>query len=289
MDFASAKILYTRDEIHTYVYSLWKTDLFRKAHSAITTVENGVEFVSVERNRFIYTIVDRFADLPRFFFSMTDRMNEHAHFSTWWGGIPYRAYSNPYIHDLYLIHEMAHAGEMVYVSGMNFDNFLRKMTDNELYASCVSEVQAYLELPELREKSFQHPIYADKFLNDADFVKRYHADPRRTFEEIKVVRRNTMMNANASNVTDLWIHRFYNQNAAWGACWAHSYNHVEQAMVNLRNSSRRDRKVAMNIFMKWLDMWTDKGTQVPFFTEAKAFAGVYWANREHYDKAVVSI
>jgi hypothetical protein len=112
---------------------------------------------------------------------------------------------------------MAHAGSMVYMPYMTFENFLRKMTDNELHASVVSEVQVYLEIPELRKLSFPHAIYADKFLNDAGFVRRYKQDPRMGFEELKVMRRDTMMNPVPTSVSDFWIHRFYTQNAAWGS------------------------------------------------------------------------
>lgn len=276
MNFKNASILVSRSEIHQYVLGLWKTELFRNLHL------DGLG--GVGPNNFISILVDRFADMPRFFFDMTDKTNEHAHFSTWWGGIPHREYDNPYIHDLYLVHEMSHAGEMVYLEGMNFDNFLRKMTDNELHASVVSEVQVYLEIPELRKLTFPFPIYADRFLKDDKFVRRYHVDKARAFEEMKVRRRNTMMCNNPKNVADFWIHRFYNQNAAWGACWAQSYDKIETAMSNLREHSYHDRNEAMKAFMFWLSQQTTN--DVPFLREAQAFAGVYWANRGHYDDAM---
>jgi len=282
MNFKTAKILIARHEIHDYVLKLWKTELFRNLHYY------GICSRPDRQHNFVSSIVERFADMPRFFFDMTDKVNEHAHFSTWWGGIPHREYDNPYIHDLYLIHEMAHAGEMVYLEGMNFDNFLRKMTDNELHASVVSEIQVYLEIPKLRKLSFKHPIYADRFLEDERFMRRYRIDKERAFEEMKVRRRNTMMDTNATDTADKWIHRFYNQNAAWGAVWAHNYNKVEAAMARLREHSYINREAAMKAFMVWLAQNTTH-YEVPFYREAQAFAGVYWANRGHYDDAMKEI
>jgi len=276
MNFETVKLLHTSDAVHDYVEDLWKTDIFRFLH------KRG------RPGQFVFDIVDQFAKLPRFFFEMTDKKLEHAHFSTWWGGIPYREYDNPYIHDLYLIHEFAHAGTMVYLPDMNYENFLREMTDNELYASVVSEIQVYFEIPELRELSFNHPIYADRFLQDKDFMRRYQYDKRSAFREMKVRRRNTMMNSNADNVTDFWIHRFYNQNAAWGACWAHNFNKVEKAMAFLRdkslNATDAQRADALTVFIHWLE--NQSTNNIPFLREAEAFAGIYWGNRGHYDDQI---
>lgn len=279
MNFDTVDLLYTRKEIHTHVMGLWQTPEFRKAHY------NGILEFNPDSRSFIFQIVDKFADLPRFFFEMTDYKLEYAHFSTWWGGIPYRKYTNPYIHDLYLIHEMSHAGEMVYVPGMKFDNFLRKMIDNELHASVVSEIQVYLEMPGLREKSFKHPIYADRFLG-SNLRNHYKLEPKRTFEELKIRRRDTMMNSNPVTLSDKWINRFYNQNAAWGACWEHRYDRIEWAMSTLRNrclDNENGRAETLNDFINLLKTYSSNENTIPFLTEAQAFAGVYWANRAHYD------
>lgn len=272
MNFDTFKVCSTPAEVHRQVNRMWKTAFFSAQHRG---------------GGFVTDIVERFADMPRFFFEMSDPHNEYAHFSTWWGGIPFRKYDNPYIHDLYLIHEMSHAGEMVYVPHMTFENFLRKMTDNELHASVVSEVQIYFEIPGLRKLTFPHTIYADRFLEDKAFVERYKKDKNRGFEEMKIRRRNTMMDTKPSSTADFWIHRFYNQNAAWGACWAQSYDDVEIAMAKLRDGVHNgDSEAAMTRFLLWLH--TKTTNDIPFEVEAKAFAGVYWANRAHYDKNMMA-
>jgi hypothetical protein len=290
MQFDTIKRLYTRDEIHKFIQDVWKTDLFRKAHY------NGIIENDPRSGGFVFDIVEDFAKLPRFAFEMSNERLEWAHFSTWWGGIPYRKYDNPYIHDLYWLHEMAHAGNMVYVPDMNLANFERKMTDNELHASVVSEIQVYFEIPELRALSFTHPIYADRFLDFTDMRERYKRDPKLTFEEMKVIRRNTMMDANATRIADKWIHRFYMQNAAWVACWAHRYNAIECAMSSMRNCvlAGKDRKFCLDVFVDgflpshsgYIDKDNPDAGSIPFKREAEAFAGVYWANRGHYDDAM---
>lgn len=286
MRISNLKRLYSRQEIHGFIFHNWKTKLFRDLHA------EGFKSGSFGQPvNFVTKIVEDFAKLPRFTFEMTSPELEWAHFSTWWGGIPSREYDNPYIHDLYWIHEMSHAGNMVYVPGMNLENFTRKMTDNELHASVVSEVQVYFEIPQLRNESFKHEIYADRFLDDDDFADRYKADPLLGFEEMKVRRRDTMMDPNPKNIADFWIHRFYTQNAAWAACWAQNYNKVETAMANLRNMILNPAKLNVGrqeAFDSFLDdfLKANTKTSIPFLREAEAFSGVYWANRGHYDDAM---
>lgn len=290
----NVKRFYTKTQVHDFILGVWKTDLFRHLHQ--DGLHHALHYRDGEDHNFVSKIVDDYAALPRFTFDMSNERIEWAHFSTWWGGIPQRSYDNPYIHDLYWIHEMAHAGNMVFMPDMNLENFGRKMTDNELHASVVSEVQVYFEIPQLRELSFGHLIYADRFLKDANFVARYKHNPRMGFEEMKVQRRNTMMDSTTLNISDKWIHRFYMQNAAWVACWAHSYNKVETAMSIFRNNVELSADLSVethnHIRKQSLDTFIDTflcdnmDNGLPFRREAEAFAGVYWANRGHYDDAM---
>src|SRR4029453_8621088 len=59
-------------------------------------------------------------------------------------------YANPVIADLYLVHELYHAGTMPYIPGMGRPAFDEKMVRNELEASVLSEIQVYFEMPDLR-------------------------------------------------------------------------------------------------------------------------------------------
>lgn len=267
-------VLIERDDIHKGVRALWRTPQFRDSH---------------DNKGYIFNVVDRYAAMPRFFFEMSDPYNEKAHFSAWWGGIPHRSYDNGAVHDLYWLHEMVHAGEMPYVAGLEFPNFKQKMIDNELTASVRSEIQAYFEMPGLRDCSFPHDVFADRFLRDPKWHERWKREPRGVVEALMFHRRNVMTGGhNSKDPVEYWIAKFAHQNDAWAAIWSFRYDEVESAMARLREECHAiDRGPAMKNFMDWLQSpEITRGTDTPFPAEAKAFAGVYWLNRGAYDEAV---
>jgi hypothetical protein len=261
------------DEIHGYMRRLWRTEEFKRSHD-----EGG----------FVSRVVDEFASLPRFFFEMSDTQNEPSHFSAWWGGIQKREYPNKAIHDLYYIHELTHAGTLIYVPGLEFSNFSRKMHDNELMASTRSELQAYFEMPTLRAQSFPHEIYADRFLKDEKMQARWKYEPQRIVDELALRRRNVMTSQNPQGVVEYWINKFAHQNDAWASIWSDRYDQVETAMVRLREECQEmGRRPAMERFMSWLTSPDiTRGTDIPFPGEARAFAGVYWKNKELYAEQI---
>jgi hypothetical protein len=261
------------DEIHGYMRKLWRTDEFRRSHD-----EGG----------FVHQIVDEFAGLPRFFFDISDPVNEPSHFSAWWSGIQKREYDNKAVHDLYYAHELTHAGTLIYMPGLEYNNFTRKMHDNELVASTRSEIQAYFEMPTLRAQSFPQEIFADRFLKDKKIQERWEYEPQRVTQELALRRRNVMMTSQAPNdVTEFWIHKFAYQNDGWASIWFDRYNEVETGMTQLRDDCRTmGRKPAMEKFMGWLTSpEVMQGTDTPFPDEAKAFAGIYWKNKRLYQAA----
>lgn len=269
----NVRVLTEPDEIRRHAAGLWKTEEFRESYDS---------------GGYVRKVVDSFARQPRFFWDATDTRKENAHFTAWWGGIMNRDYDNDAVHDLYLLHEMYHAGTMVHVPGLEFENFRRKMFDNELDASVCSEIRAYFEMPGLRAKSFQQEIFADRFLNDAVCRERWKEDPEGLMQEIRLLRRNAMLSGNPRDMCEYWIHKFSSQNEAWAAVWSHRYDAVETAMAGLRDRCRTaGRGAAMEEFMTWLrgDGVTD-GTEIPFHREAEAFAGIYWQNKAEYQAAM---
>ncbi len=275
MDMKNIKVLYESDEVMNYVKDQFKTDFFKTEVAKEGSIINKV--------------TSYFAKYPAFFFDMTDKHNEHAHFYSWFGGIPHREYENPYIHDLYLLHEMYHKGNMAYVKGDSFENFKLKIFQNELHASTVSEIAVYLHYPELREKTFPHKIYADKFLGDESFMKEWKADPRACYDIIVDKRRNIMKNENPHDPIEYWIHKFSAQNDVWASNWKIRYDEVEGHIAELQKEIRLggNKKEAMDKYMNWLTSpEVTKGTDIPFPDEAKAFAGMYHLNREYYNEAV---
>jgi hypothetical protein len=267
------ELVVEREEIHDYLRRRWRLDLFRRSHD-----DRG----------FVHRVVDRFASLPRLFFAMSDERNEHAHFSAWWGAIPHRRYDSDAVHDLYWLHEITHAAEMLHLAGLSPEGFARKMFDNELLASVRSEIQAYFELPGLREASFDHPIYADRFLDDPEVQAAWRRDPERTLAELTLRRRDVMFTDSPADEVEKWIRKFSNQNMVWAAIWERRYDEVEAAMAGVRaGAAARGRRAAGERHLEWLtSAGVTLGTAVPFPREAEAFAAVYWKNKADYEEDV---
>jgi hypothetical protein len=266
-------LLIEKKHVEDFVRSIWKTAMFRSLQDVDGSPVNE-------------TVRD-FARLPRIFFEMSDPRAERAHFSAWWGAIPFRQYDNDVVHDLYLLHEMKHAGTMRYVPGVCYESWKGSMTDNELMASVLSEVEIYFHLG-IRELSFPHAIYADEFLGDEGFLAVLKDDRSHARDLIRLRRRDVMLNDAASKGNDVryWIHRFNAQNDAWAAIWSHRYDEVNVAMHEITLLSiAGKRNAAAEKLKTWLTgEHTTLGTGIPFPEEANAFAGVYWASRSLYER-----
>ncbi len=263
-------------EINTYVFDTWKTDLFRDSQHY-----GGI----------VHTIVDQFSWLPRVFADMSNDNLERAHFSTWWGVMMRRDdYTNPYIHDLYWLHEMYHAGHMPYLPDIGKEAFDEKMQRNELEASVLSEIQVYFEMPELRKVSFEYPIYADRFLDDPKMQKLWQANKTVAIETIRTIRRDVMLSKpeHSMDLTEKWIRRFADQNSVFAVAWADSYREVEAHMADFAAISMVDRAAAGEIHHHWVKTQAAKDPidNIPFRQEAELFSAFYWANKEKYSKAM---
>lgn len=258
-------------EISNHVMGLWKTDIFRNSHA------NG---------EFVGKLVDQFAWMPRLFAQESNDHLERAHFSTWWNVIMMRDnYTNPYIHDLYYLHEIAHAASMPYLPNIGRMAFDEKMVRNELEASVLSEILVYFEMPGLRECSFDHAIYADDFLFDPGMQKLWAGNKQVAIETIRTKRRDIMVSRDARNMskTEKWIRRFAEQNQAYSVTWTRRYNEIEIAMAALQLSDNPIE--AGKYYHRWLveEAQQDPIDNIPFREEAELFSPFYWANKAHYD------
>lgn len=264
------KVYVARNEIAAHINSLWRTNEFAQEAS-------------------VQNIIQEFARVPRFFADMTNEKLETSHFSTWWNVIMNRDYDNPYVADLYLLHEMYHAARMPYVPGIGKAAFDEKMQRNELEASVFSEIEVYFAVPGLREKTFPFPIYADRFLNDPMMTAMWRVNRTVCVETIRTIRRDVMVSKaeTAMDDTELWIRRFADQNAAYSIIWADRYNEVEQQMAGFHALAAVDRKTAAENHMVWLTKEEERDVYwgVPFRQEAELFAAHYWANKAKYQAA----
>jgi hypothetical protein len=266
----------THQDVHTYIRHIWKTDLFRHSH------DNG---------GIVFDVVDQFSWLPRLFCEETNRHLERSHFSTHWGIITRRHdYTNPYVHDLYYLHEMTHAGTMPAIHGIGRIAFDEKMQRNELVASTTSEIEIYFEMPELRALSFPFPIYADRFLNDPAMQKLWKMNKSVAIETIRTIRRDVMLSKpeHLMDLTELWIRRFAEQNSAYGIIWSDRYSEVEDHMAQLQQAAAEDRGAALARHAAWIteEAARDQVDFIPFRLEAELFAAFYWANKARYAKAM---
>lgn len=262
-------------DTYDYCEGLWRSEPFRR---------------SFESGGFVREQVKRFAWLPRFFAETTNDHLERAHFSTWWNVIILREYDNPIIHDLYYLHEMAHAASMPYFGLVGKAAFDEKMQRNELEASVLSEIAVYFEMPGLREASFEHEIYADRFLNDGNIVKLWRANREVAYETLRTMRRHVMVSKpeHQMDIAEIWIRRFAEQNAAYAITWADRYKEVEEQMSEFQLLSSIDWKDGAAFHKRWLEarMAEDPKDGIPFREEAELFSPFYWSNKAKYEAAM---
>jgi hypothetical protein len=270
-------VLTSASDVFDFVHGLWKTDAFRDAH---------------RRGGFVQDIVNQFVALPRLFCQATNDRLERAHFSTWWGGMMLRDdYANPVIADLYLLHELYHAATMPYIPGLGRAAFDEKMVRNELEASVLSEIQVYFEMPELRAASFDHPIYADRYLNDPYMQMLWRDNKPVAIETLRAIRRNVMigMPEHEMDATELWIRRFAQQNAAYSIVWADHYDLVERRMRDFQlDTHSKSRQEALLRHRDWLEAEAgkDAADHVPFRRQAELSTAFYWYNKEKHQEAM---
>lgn len=276
--------LYRPDDVHQYVLGLWAEDgPIKKSHE-----EGGV----------IWKLIDDFARLPCFFAEMSDPKIEWTHFVPWWRGVFLCTYDNPHIRDLRYLHEIKHAATMPYTRDMTLSTFRNKIRENEHEASAFSEQLIYLDFPELRALTFQHPIFMDRFLfpegdfnhPDEELLERWRREPDIVAKELQLIRANVLTdkaeNVDMDDPQIAWLRRYPTQGREWIKIWTPRYRLVEEACVNLRE--RRDTIGAQGALEEHLQFLTSpaitNGTDIPFYEEAAAFRGSYDRLIAEYDE-----
>ncbi len=255
--------LVERDEIHAYCMSLWRTAEFRDSHA--------------QPDGYVRRWIDRFAEYPRFFHTLSDPRVEKAHFSPRWNGIGHRTYDNAAINDLFYMHEIAHACMLVYDETMTWESWASKMADNEMLASLESETLAYFALPGLREKGFPEEIWADRFLDGPSDVAVRSA--HRSFMLMERYRARLR----PDDALERRIAAYREENEAWALIWRKRYGEVEATMSAFRRRSMDSRASALAWLLEALEGFkagADGRAEYPWPDEARAFAEVYWRTRD---------
>ena len=274
--------LASRRQIHDSVHALWRTDLFRRSHD--------------DAGGFVRAIIDRFAALPRLFYDMSEPEIEASHFSVWFNAIARRPwYDNDAVSDLYYLHEFKHAAGMTYQDGMPWNRWFTKMVSNEFEASFCTEVQAYFELPGLRERSFPFDIWADRFLGDEAIRARWatcngedDAAAAEFWAPLRARRKQVMVEPDPFDFIELQIRAYVEQNLEWVRIWQRSFPLVESQMSGFVDAVARgaDWSTLLQSHQAWLAVRSAAG--VPFRREAEEFARIYHANKARYGNVHLS-
>lgn len=278
----SIRLLCKPGEIADYVFSLWHPggDVWRNHR------DGGM----------VHEIVQKFARVPRIFFESSEPRLEWTHFSPWWGAIQLAEYENPVIRDLRYLHEIYHSATMPYSRGMSLAAMAARNAQNEREASTFSEIAVYLEMPELRRRSFDHEIFADRVMyrHPANLIgakdrlfERWRSERDVVFQELLYARLQVVLadeaDVDPNDPQTVWLRRYPEQGDIWNGVWAERHRLVDDAMIRLRDDTHELGPVeAGRRHLEWLmsPEITD-GTDVPFRREAAAF-------RETFDRLIAS-
>jgi len=260
--------LHGPDEIKKFVNELWQTSIFRES-------------------KYIANWVIRFAERHGWAFAeMSEPELEYPHFGTWFGLTYLRHYDNRIVSDLYYLHEMVHAVLANYNSDDSFTSWYRRVNTTEFAASLETEAYIYLEIPKLREVSFDDRIWADRWLGsklDKDELKNLMRQ-----ERYRAIREPDPM-----DYCEQQISAYARQNFEWANIWklpacencynlpskewkpSPAFKLVESHMAKFRNEA-----INLNEHAGWLQGMGD----VPFPDQARLFSDVYWRNKLGYKK-----
>lgn len=269
--------LLDKDEIHSYIRNLWRTDIFRDSHD---DSEDG----------YIHKLVDLLAERPVLFFEMNDPSIEWSQFTTWMGAYALRpGYENDTVHDLYYLHEFMHGATMGYDGDLSFVQWHRKMCENEMQASVHSEAHVYFQLEGLREQSFDFEIWVDRYLavdatlatniDEAAMLVSDDKTTRAQFHLLSVRRKEVMKSPDPFDFLEMQIHYYAMQNMQWSNIWKNSYREVEAHMESYLEEAKKDPESAVANHIDWFQKIVGIGHVTPYQEEAKAFAEIVKANK----------
>lgn len=237
------QVLTEPKQIDEWLYNIWQTEEFKSAH------KNSYSFLK--------PIVQKFCQHPRFIMEMSDPYLERAHFTPWFNLLTLRQYENPYIFDLFLLHEITHMVTLEYRLE-DFTQWSQKMFDNEMKTSLFTEVEIYDYLP-IRDKSFTEEIWWDQL-------------PDQYTHEDLVKLRIEAMNNPKNPVEDV-IHHYGKNNLKWANIWQKNYPQVEKHMVNFYNLYP-NKTEQVRKHLQWL--YQNQTDNIIFKQEAELFAPLYW-------------
>lgn len=219
---------------------------------------------------------------------VTDDQLPPGHFGTYFGTVMRRTYGNPYVQDLYHLHECVHRRTIGYNPSDSFMNWTRRMIRSETEASLVSECFAYLHIPGLREKTFAHEIWMDKHKQGM-----MQSENGTRLMEV-AIRRRRLETLHAPLNDDYIEHQIWNygqQNVQWCRIWADpvgygEYENVPAFRVVEAHLSRPDW---FEHHREWLASVSapHHGMNVPFLRQAIAFQPFFERTNKEFGNHVL--
>lgn len=214
---------------------------------------------------------------------VTKNIMPPGHFGTYIGATQRRSYDDPYVSDLYWLHELTHVANLTYDANRSWLQWSRSIIASELEASLVSECWAYVHIPNLRAKTFRHEIWIDRFLTDQDDTYGGHF----SFEALVRKERLRALHAPAFNdFLEAQLANYYQQNHAWCRIWAEPANagpdtNKPAFRIVEAHMSSPDRD---DTHQAWIKAHTQIGGEwtAPFLTQGKAFAEIYKASNAKF-------
>lgn len=263
--------------------SLFQTDLFLGELDRARDLVWGCE----PPHNLVVKVMAEMLRKPLVVFEYDDYDLESSHFTSMMGMIGKRShYTNPYVNDLYYLHEIAHAATMPYGKAKNIQEFHRMTGLNELFAATLTEVYVYKLYPELRQKTFDFPIWVDEYMTE-DFQKNESFSMKDfgvNYEDTVFIwwvshRFSCIRNPNYLNLTEMQIAAYAEQNAAWTQVWAKSWKVVMDEMVSYHKayteaSTSKEKSVVVDAHLSWIRSHYLPNDVTPFQREAEAFAVV---------------
>jgi len=227
-------------EKEKFCHNLWVTPEFQAAQS--------------EPGHFLNQITQRWLKKPIIYAEMTDERLEHSHFYSWFNILMKRNYLNPYIQDLYYLHEITHLSLMEYEKNKSFKEWQAAMIENEMIASLTSEVEIYQVL-NIRDKTFKFPIWYDQL-----------SIHERSAKDVIRKKRIEAMD-DPKNKVEKQISLYREGNKIWTQLWQNHYLEVEANVNRYLNSLDQTQ------FRTWLSQ--KSVNHIPYYHQALKFSEFY--------------
>lgn len=213
--------LETEQERKNFFLNLWQTQMFKKASTNPESLVGG--------------LLGRYSMNVRYYYEMQDKELERSAFTSWYNVLSLKDYDNRYIHDLYLLHELTHICSMPYQVNLGFGEWQSKMRENEVWASFVSEVLIYFEIPELRQHSFGNKIWVDKFLS----VEQYKNKSAQELYSLMLPLRQKAY-IEPADLVEKELADFKKFSFLFYSVWEKDYNTIEEQVVNLKAGKEKE-------------------------------------------------